>query len=84
VPWRELNPLLKRQPGLLTKQWISGVNTHTVNGFYEFDNKDNALAFAYGMFAEESRKAGITSNIKLFDADVVEEASRDMGSPYYL
>lgn len=83
VPWRDLNPLLKQQPGLLTKQWLSGVNTHFVSGFYEFDSKQNALGFAYGMFAEESRKAGVTSNIKLFDADVVEEASRDMGSPYY-
>lgn len=84
VPWQQLNPRLKQQRGLLTKQWLSGVNTNTVNGFYEFASKEDALAFAYGMFAEESRNAGITSNIKLFNADIVEEASRDMGSPYYL
>lgn len=84
VPWQELNRRLKQQPGLLTKEWLSGIHTNTVSGFYEFASKDSALAFAYGMFAEESRKAGVTSNIKLFDADAVEAASRDMGSPYYL
>jgi hypothetical protein len=83
VPWQELNLRLKQQPGLLTKQWLSGVNTNTVNGFYEFAGKDAALAFSYGMFAEECRKAGVTANIKLFDADIVEQASRDMGSPYF-
>ena len=83
VPWQQLNPRLKQQRGLLSKQWLSGFATHSVSGFYEFAGKDDALAFAYGMFAEESRKAGVTSNIKLFDADIVEEASRDMGSPYY-
>lgn len=83
VPWRELNERLKQQPGLLTKQWLSGVQTQTVNGFYEFSSKESALGFAFGMFAEECRKAGVTANVKLFDADAVEEASRDMGSPYY-
>jgi hypothetical protein len=83
VPWQQLNLRLKQQPGLLTKQWLSGRGTNTVNGFYEFDSKANALKFAYGMFAEECEKAGITANIKLFDADIVDEASRAMGSPYY-
>jgi hypothetical protein len=83
VPWQKLNPLLKQQPGLITKQWLSGVSTNTVSGFYEFASKQDALAFAYGMFADECRKAGVTSNIKLFDADIVEAASRDMSSPYY-
>ncbi len=84
VPWRQLNPRLKEQSGLLTKQWLSGVSTNTVSGLYEFVSKEAALSFAFGMFAEECRKAGVTSNIKLFDADIVEEASRDMGSPYFL
>lgn len=83
VPFRELNQKLKQQPGLLTKQWLSGVNTQSVAGFYEFDSKENALAFSFGMFAEECRKLGVTANVKLFDADIVEAASRDMGSPYY-
>lgn len=83
VPWKELNELLRAQPGLLTKQWLSGVATRSVAGFYEFDTKDNALRFVYGMFADECRKAGVTANIKLFDAHAVRDASVDMGSPYY-
>lgn len=83
VPWQQLNEQLKRQPGLLSKQWLSGVNTQSVAGFYEFDTKQNALAFSFGMFAEECRKLGVTANVKLFDADIVEAASKDMSSPYY-
>ena len=84
VLWQQINARLKQQPGLLSKQWLSGVRTNTLNGVYEFANKEAALAFSFGMFAEECRKAGVTANIKLFDADTVEEASRDTGSPYYL
>ena len=84
VPWKQLNEQLKLQPGLLTKQWLSGVNTNTVNGLYEFANKEAALAFSFGMFAAECKKAGVTANVKLFDADVVEAASKDMSSPYFV
>lgn len=83
VPWKALNEQLRKQPGLISKQWLSGVSTRSVAGFYEFDTKDNALRFAFGMFAEESRKAGVTANIKLFDARATREASIDMGSPYF-
>ena len=83
VPWRELNVQLKQQRGLLTKQWLSGIATHSVAGFYEFDTKENALDFLYGMFARECRHAGVTSNAKLFDGDIVARASADMASPYF-
>lgn len=84
VPWKELNVQLRRQPGLISKQWLSGVATRSVAGFYEFDSKDNALRFAFGMFAEEARKLGVTSNIKLFDVAAVRDASADMHSPYFV
>ncbi len=83
VPWQELNAKLKHQPGLLSKQWLSGVHTKSVNGFYEFANRETALHFCNGLFADECRALGVTANLKLFDADVVADASRDMNSPYY-
>lgn len=84
VPWAALNEQLRKQPGLISKQWLSGVATRSVSGFYEFDTKENALRFSFGMFAEESRKLGVTANVKLFDAAAVREASIDMGSPYFV
>ena len=33
APWRAMNPILKAQPGLLHKTWLSGVQTNSVGGF---------------------------------------------------
>ncbi|MFE3202003.1 hypothetical protein [Embleya sp. NPDC059237] len=81
--WHSINAALKTTPGLIRKTWLSGIGTHTVGGFYEFDSAENALAFAQGPFAEEARRAGAAATTRLFDGDVVEDASVDMRSPYY-
>lgn len=83
VPWRELNQRMKQQPGLLSKQWLSGMQTKSVGGFYEFADRASALQFCHGWLAEECRGLGVTANVKVFDGDVVAEASADMQSPYY-
>ncbi|MFE5333290.1 hypothetical protein ACFRCG_43580 [Embleya sp. NPDC056575] len=81
--WHSINAALKTTPGLIRKTWLSGIGTHTVGGFYEFDSAENALAFAQGPFTEEARRAGAAATTRLFDGDVVEDASVDMNSPYY-
>ncbi len=83
VDWRTTNAMLKNVKGLRRKTWLSGINTHTVGGFYEFDSLENARAFAEGIYAEAAKRVGASLTVKLFDGDVVEEASRDIGSPHY-
>ncbi|MFI5983188.1 hypothetical protein ACIBEA_20220 [Streptomyces sp. NPDC051555] len=81
--WRQVNVALKTAPGLIRKTWLSGIGTHTIGGFYEFDSAENALAFAQGPFAEEARRAGAPATTRLFDGDIVKDASTDLNSPYY-
>ncbi|MFB8236851.1 hypothetical protein ACFC58_09890 [Kitasatospora purpeofusca] len=81
--WQQVNAALKTAPGLIRKTWLSGIGTHTIGGFYEFDTTENALAFAQGPFAEEARRAGSPATTRLFDGEVVREASIDLDSPYY-
>ncbi|MET7484175.1 hypothetical protein [Streptomyces sp. NPDC005538] len=81
--WQQANAELKTAPGLLRKTWLSGIGTHTLGGFYEFDSAENALAFAQGPFAEEARRIGAPATTRLFDGDIVKDASIDMNSPYY-
>ncbi|MFF7047205.1 hypothetical protein ACFY94_02360 [Streptomyces griseorubiginosus] len=81
--WRQVNVALKTAPGLIRKTWLSGIGTHTIGGFYEFDSAENALAFAQGPFAEEARRAGAPATTRLFDGDIVKDASIDLNSPYY-
>ncbi|KOV11266.1 hypothetical protein ADK60_35740 [Streptomyces sp. XY431] len=81
--WQQVNEALKTAPGLIRKTWLSGIGTHTIGGFYEFDSAENALAFAQGPFAEEARRAGSPATTRLFDGEVVREASVDLDSPYY-
>lgn len=81
--WKETNPMMQTVPGLRSKTWLSGINTHTVGGFYEFDSIENARAYAEGMLAGFAKSRGASLTVKLFDGDVVAEASQGMQSPYY-
>ncbi len=81
--WQQVNAALKTAPGLIRKTWLSGIGTRTIGGFYEFDTAENALAFAQGPFADEARRAGAPATTRLFDGEVVREASIDLDSPYY-
>ena len=83
APWRELNPVLKSQPGFLAKTWLSGLNTHTLGGLYAFDTVDNATAFALDYFPTEAAKLNAALYTRVFDAGPTEEASRQLHSPLY-
>ncbi|MCA0873122.1 YdhR family protein [Seohaeicola saemankumensis] len=83
APWTDRNPALKAQQGLLTKTWLSGVNTHTLGGFDAFDTLDNALDFALNTFPETAARMNAAFTTRVFDASLTEEASRYLGSPFY-
>lgn len=83
APWRELNPVLVRQPGFLTKTWLSGVGNGSVGGFYEFDSLENARAFVTDYFPGEARRFGVAQTTRIFDAEPVEEASRFLNSVHF-
>jgi len=38
VDWQAINVAMKKEPGLKSKTWLSGINTNSVGGFYEFDS----------------------------------------------
>lgn len=84
APWREMNPILNAQPGLLHKTWLSGVHTNSVGGFYAFDTIENATRFATDYFPTEAVALNVAYTTRLFDASVVEEASRPLSSPFFV
>lgn len=83
APWRDLNPLIRKQPGLLNKTWLSGVGTNTIGGFYEFDSIENALKYSNIFLPGEAKKFGTAQTSIVFDAAVVAEASIDIFSPHF-
>ncbi len=83
IDWPAINVAMKKNPGLKSKTWLSGLNNHSIGGFYEFDSVANARAYAEGYLAEAAKQLGGTLSVKLFDGDVTEEANRGMSSPYY-
>ena len=83
APWRDLNPVLKQQPGILAKTWLSGLHTGTPGGFYAFDTIENATKFALDYFPAEAKQLKAAFTTRIFDASVVEQASREMHSPFY-
>jgi len=84
APWREINPTLKRQPGILAKTWLSGLHTHTLGGIYAFDTIDNARDFALNYFPTETARINAAFYTRVFDAAVVAEASRQSHSPFFV
>lgn len=82
VPWQKRNPVLKAIPGVLSKTWLSGVN-NTVGGLYAFDTIENAKHFAIEEFPKTAAKMNAAVYTRIFDASVVEEASRGMHSPFF-
>jgi len=82
IPWQQRNPIIKKTPGLLSKTWLSGVN-NTVGGFYAFDTLKNAKQFAIEIFPETAAKMNAAFSTRIFDASLVEDASRGMDSPFF-
>lgn len=83
APWRDLETVLKSQPGFLSKTWLSGLHTNTLGGFYAFDTLENARQFAIEYFPTEAAALNAAFTTRVFDAEIVAEASRDMNSPFY-
>jgi hypothetical protein len=83
APWQSRNPVLKQQPGLLAKTWLSGLHTNTLGGIDAFDTIENAKAFALEAFPQTAAKMNAAFYTRVFDAAIAEEASRQMHSPYY-
>ena len=83
APWRTMNPILRAQPGLLHKTWLSGVDNQSVGGFYAFDTLENARRFVTYYFPTETAGLNAAYTTRLFDASATEVASREMGSQFY-
>jgi hypothetical protein len=83
IDWAPINPEMKKYEGLKSKTWLSGINNHTVGGFYEFSSLDCAQKYIDTLLIPFSKKINGSLSVKLFNGDVVAEASKDMGSPFY-
>ena len=83
IDWESINPEMKKFAGLKSKTWLSGINNHTVGGFYEFSSLESAQKYIDELLVPFTHKINGSLSVKLFDGDVVEAASRDMSSPFY-
>lgn len=83
APWREVNPRLLEQPGILNKTWLAGVGNNSLGGLYTFDSVEHAQQFVTGYFPSEAKNFGVAQTTRIFDGGVVEEASREMNSVHF-
>jgi Putative mono-oxygenase ydhR len=83
IDWKSINVAMKKEPGLRSKTWLSGVNTNTIGGFYEFDTLEHAKAYAVGYLAQAAQQLGGSLTVRLYDGDVTADASHGIASPFY-
>jgi hypothetical protein len=84
APWRERNPALRHQPGLVSKTWLSGLHTQTLGGIDVFDSVPKAKQFALNDFPRTAKKLNAAFYTRVFDARIGESASRHMSSPFFI
>ena len=83
IDWKPINVEMKKYAGLKSKTWLSGINTHTVGGFYEFDSVENAQIYIDGLLIPFVKQVNGNLSVKLFDGDITKEANIGMLSPFY-
>ncbi|MUG98838.1 hypothetical protein F7734_43715 [Scytonema sp. UIC 10036] len=84
IDWVPINLEMKKFPGLKSKTWLSGINTNTVGGFYEFDSVENAQNYINNLLIPFAKQVNGNLTVKIFDGDITKEASIGMSSPFYL
>lgn len=83
IDWRPINVEMKTYSGLKSKTWLSGINNHTVGGFYEFDSIENAQRYIDGLLLPFTQQVKGNLSVKLFDGEVTQDANIGMDSPFY-
>lgn len=83
IDWAPINVEMQAFPGLKSKTWLSGINTHSVGGFYEFDSIENAQNYINDLLTPFAAKINGNLSVKLFDGDVTRQANIGMNSPFY-
>lgn len=83
IDWKPINNDMKQFEGLVSKTWLSGLNTHTVGGFYEFTSKELAQKYIDELLVPFAQTLNGNLSVKLFDGDVVKDASKGMNSPFF-
>lgn len=68
---------------MVYKTWLSGINTKTVGGFYEFENQLDAQAYIDELLIPYTKQFGGNLTVKLFDGEIVKDVSLSMNSPFY-
>lgn len=83
IDWQPINVDMKKYAGLKSKTWLSGLNTNTVGGFYEFDSVENAQKYIDGLLIPFAKQVNGNLSVKLFDGKITQEANIGMLSPFY-
>ncbi len=83
IDWQPINVEMQKFPGLKSKTWLSGINTHSIGGFYEFDSIENARKYIDELLIPFTKKVDGDLSVRIFDGEVTEEASIGMNSPFY-
>ncbi len=83
IDWSPVNSEMQKFEGLKSKTWLSGINNHSVGGFYEFSSLETAQQYIDELLIPFTKKLNGNLSVKLFNGDAVAEASKGMGSPFY-
>ena len=83
IDWSPINTEMQKFDGLKSKTWLSGMNNNSLGGFYEFVSLEHAQKYIDELLIPFTKKVNGNLSVKLFNGDVVADASKGMGSPYY-
>jgi len=74
---------MKEFPSLLSKIWLSGINTYSAGGFYASHTLANAQNYIDDLLLPFATKVKGNFLARLFDADAAREARVGMSTPFF-
>lgn len=83
IDWKPVNEAMLEFEGLVSKTWLSGASNQSVGGFYEFTSQELAQKYIDELLIPFAEKVGGNLSVKLFNGNVVADASKGMHSPYF-
>ena len=83
IDWSPINVEMKKHDGLKSKTWLSGINNNSLGGFYEFTSEETAQKYIDELLIPFTKKVNGNLSVKLFNGDIVADASAGMNSPFY-
>ena len=83
IDWKPTYENMEQFEGLVSKTCLSGLNKHTVGGFYKFTTQELAQKHIDELLILFAQTVNVSLSVKLFNGNIVDDPSKEMNSTFF-